>query len=580
MPGSTVALAPDITPGKEPVMEFISPDGVSAHVGYSAINSIDYLSYGEPTYPPYLLGWLNIHENQYRAGREIVEYHDAGIRNVILVAQMQSGKTGTARYIVHHYLHCIPPPAMNPENIYFICGMNDNDLRMQAIREFQTLIPPQNILFSKQLQKINTWAASQPEDFPAMVRADLVIIDESHYAGNEHSHVDRFVKLVKAGGKQPLILSVSATPMAELATSELSCKGRVYLPPGPDYYGIEKIFSDGRIYPAADVSHQPERLMDIIMHNYEEQNELAEFKYNIIRLPSQWYYKDLQEELATLDMDIDYINHHTASSKDADFNNYLRTPPAKMTIIWVYNSLRAGKQLNTQHVGFVHDTASSAPDTIAQSLLGRIMGYGKRDHNVICYTDVPAARLMLGWVQKLFDPAWIPKGSRNIRNGYTDREYTWNNHPPICIALSQEARRVYRTLKKRHGNRYPYKSELIQAVIDSATTERSQLVTIFERYKPGRCGGVMIITEDNSLKTYRDFWAINYRCYINGTVTRGFDADVEEQDGCGCYYYVFVNLNICSSQYGLALIAYKERISGTRPAIHVTVTSKSRYAVP
>ena len=97
--------------------------------------------------------WLNVHPNQYNAGIEIIEYFQVGINRVVLMAEMQSGKTGTTRYVVHVLQRLTPPSGWNdekfkPENIYFICGMNDNDLRTQAINEFSGLIPEKNVLFS------------------------------------------------------------------------------------------------------------------------------------------------------------------------------------------------------------------------------------------------------------------------------------------------------------------------------------------------------------------------------------------------------------------------------------------------
>jgi len=109
-----------------------------------------------------------------------------------------------------------------------------------------------------------------------------------------------------------------------------------------------------------------------------------------------------------------------------------------MTIIWIYNSLRAGKQLNTENIGFVHDTSFSKPDTIAQSLLGRIFGYNKRKDGVRCYTDMNAAKGMLDWVNSMYDASFIPQGSRNIIQGYSDRPVKWHLHPPLLVHLPEK----------------------------------------------------------------------------------------------------------------------------------------------
>ena len=74
-------------------------------------------------------------------------------------------------------------------------------------------------------------------------------------------------------------------------------------------------------------------------------------------------------------------NNYITKRTDEYFNKLIDTEPLQMTIIWIYNSLRAGKQLNTKNVGFIHDSYSTNTDTTAQALLGRVCGYNKKDHN-------------------------------------------------------------------------------------------------------------------------------------------------------------------------------------------------------
>jgi hypothetical protein len=506
-----------------------------------------------------------VHPNQYDAGMDILNHYDVGMRNVILTAEMQSGKTGTVRYIAHNMLHCSNSYAIEPRQMYFICGMNDNDLRSQAIMEFNGIIPRENILFSKQLQR---WNRAPPS--PALAPA-FIIIDESHYAGDRDSQVDKFIRSVMP--HDPMLLSVSATAMAELATSTVLGKGRVYLKPAPGYYSIRDLFTRGFIKQSIDITRHMDSFINLVSEEYEAQRKHAELKYNIVRLPSQWYYKDLEEELLSLDLEADFINHHSGLAEDlVDFNSYLINKPERFTIIWIYNSLRAGKQLRTEHIGFVHDTASSSPDTIAQSLLGRILGYEKEDHNVTCYTDLKSAKLFLQWVDNLYDVLYIPAGSRGIVNGYTDTIYNYMLHKPYLILMSKEMTRYYKTLKQSHGNRYPYKDELFEDLIKVSDTYQNEIADIFDTYEPGRCGGLSIITEYNAESTYRDHWCYNYKCYLNDEPVRGFDTSDP-----GNYYHVYVNLHIKSEQYGQVLVTYKEYINGPRKAEHVKVTVKSRF---
>lgn len=531
-----------------------------------------YFEYTEPQYVPYLKSWLNVHPNQYDAGVEIVDYFLDGTRTVVLLAEMQSGKTGATRYVVHVLKHLSLPHNWNPNrftgsSIYFICGMNDNDLRNQAILEFKGLIPACNILFSKQLQKFNQTPKAETPITPS-----LVIIDESHYASFKSSQVDLFLKTVQH--PEMLTLSVSATAMAEVASSTQLCKGKVYLRPGPDYYGMSDLFSNGRIFQSVDITTDQDKFIDLMVKEYEYQKEHADLKYNIVRLPSQWYFKDLEEELSELDLDLEFINHHSEHSNCQDFNQYTRTVPEKFTIIWIYGSLRAGKQLDTKNIGFVHDTAKSSPDIIAQSLMGRTLGYNKSHNFVRCYTDLQSAKLMFEWVKSAYDSMKIPIGSKGIVSGYSGKPGKWELHVPYLVNMDLEMRSHYRSLKQTHGNRYPYKYELFTDLALSATCDREDIIDILENYQPGECGGLMILTEKNKPKSFMDHWTHNYRAYLDEKFVHCCKIN-----NPGKYFYVYVNLNVNSPHYGMALITYKEHIDvgGDAERAAVKVKSCSRF---
>jgi hypothetical protein len=537
-----------------------------------------YFYYSEPKYVGYMETWLNVHENQYHTGTEIVDYFMEGINNVILMAEMQSGKTGTTRYVVHALQHLTAPQGWDgdrfaPENIYFVCGMNDNDLKNQAVQEFKDFIPPCNILFSKQLQKYNNVDVKPPQNPVA-----LVIVDESHYASFRNSQVDKFLKAIDH--PDLLVLSVSATAMAELATSQELAKGSVYLKPGKGYYSIVELFKRGLIAQSIDITKQQPKFIDLVQEEYEFQRAHSDKKFNIVRLPNQWYYKDLEEDLEELDLDVEFINHHTCSKMCAeDFNQYISSEPEKFTIIWIYGSLRAGKQLNTEHLGFVHDTSSSSPDIIAQSLLGRILGYNKARNYVKCYTDVKSARLMLNWIKCAYDTMRIPMGSKSITGGYSEEPHTWALHPPFAIHMDQDMRSYYRSLKQYHNNRYPFKNDLFVDIAMAATVDREDIIDILDNYQPGHCGGLMILTESNKTKSFKDHWTHNYKAFLDNKPVHCCDIDMKLQ-GPGKYFYVYANLNIESPEYGLVLLTYKEhkQVGGETENRFVQVKGNSRFA--
>ena len=166
-----------------------------------------------------------MYPHQIKAGKEIIKTFDKYTKYCILVAQMQSGKTGTCKYVLQNMQLLYPDITKN--NCYYICGMNDNDLRDQAKREFRGLISKQNILFSKKLYAYNN------AEEKVIISPTILIIDESHYAGMLNSQVDIFINNINIDTSY--IISVSATPMSEIATSIDFSKKIIVLKPGPDY---------------------------------------------------------------------------------------------------------------------------------------------------------------------------------------------------------------------------------------------------------------------------------------------------------------------------------------------------------
>ncbi len=512
----------------------------------------------------YVKKW-NIHKNQIVSGNDIIDNFNHSIYYNILVAQMQSGKTGVAKFVVHDLCK---KDIIKKENIFFICGMNDNDLRNQAIKEFDKLIFPENILFSKQLQRCN-------KKTHIKFKAELIIIDESHYASNLKSQVDLFLKMARPKRDSCYTLSISATPMAEIATKEEMGKALTYLAPDKGYFGIKDIFRNGLIFDSASLSESNfESFLDIIEKEYERQSK-TEWKYGIIRLPCQWYKEFTEAEIVSLDYDIEFIDHHSSNkSKKANFNDYLKKEPDRFTIIWVYNSLRAGKQLNTKLVGFIHDTTNSKCDIIAQSLLGRCFGYNKELNKVNCYTDMKSAKQMLNWVNNWYSETQIPSGCKNIDNGKTNKIKKWQLHVPLLVKFNDELTFHYRELKLKHGNRYPYKSDLLIDVVRNSSDPKVE--DIIDNYIPGKCGGLMILTESNAPNSFKSFWDANYKAYKKKKTVRGFQASEKTSDKL---FYIYFNLNPNSKQYSYLLITYKELIDSVRDAIHVTANHKSMYHV-
>lgn len=502
------------------------------------------------------------YKNQIKCGKQILKtWKECETNYILLIAQMQSGKTGVCRYVIEN-------SDIKKEEIYYICGLNDIELREQIINDLTGVLDKSNILFSKQLNK----------DIKQVPK--LILIDESHYACLEDSQIDLFYKKY-SNSPDIFILSISATPMGEMAAityNDLNVK-TIILEPGANYYGIKNIFENELIWQAANLNGDYDVFIDIIETEWQRQKESG-WKYGIIRLNNKYYFEDLEKELECYD--IKFINHHNEYNK-IEFNSYIKKPPKKMTIIWIYNSLRAGKQLNTENIGFIHDSYNTLTDTTAQSLLGRICGYNKETHEVHCYVDIKAAKRMLNWINYNYDGGFIPVKSKCILNGQSCNELNWKLHVPIFIPLLEEYIEMFYIFKLKYKNRYPYKNKLIAAILNSALEDDNlynKVHKIINNYKFGRFGGLMVLDKNNAPRSFNENWNSLFKAYNERRAVRGFEVDIEQlAPENNKFYYIFCNLNINSNTYGSCLIIYKKWLSESQILYkkNIRVNNKSRF---
>jgi hypothetical protein len=524
-----------------------------------------------------------IYPNQKKAGKEVLSIFSKYSRYVILVAQMQSGKTGTCKYITKKL---IKKWEFAPSNCWYICGMNDNDLLAQTCTEFKKILPRKNILYSKGLQKFNTI-----ENNATLHGNIFIIIDESHYAGYIDSQVDLFVNKMTSNDGNIYLLSVSATPMAEIVSAKELNKRCITLIPDTGYYGISELYKAGLLFQSANICTDFEAFSNDIIAEHERQRATKKWKYCIVRLPNHWYTNDICEDIKALCRGVKFINcHYSEEINDSainthDFNDYIKDPPKKMTIIWIYNSLRAGKQLNTKHVGMVYDTNSSGTDTTAQALLGRILGYNKRDDRVRCYCNMAAALRMLAWITSDFSDTCVPIKSRGIVAKELNHN-NWVQHVPIIVKLQEEYIAIFRALKLKYGNRYKYKNDVKSAILESASmqdfcpdTHKKLCLILSDEYSDGRYGGLMILTEYNADRSFKEHWESNYKKSKKGEIIRGFEVGAEQITAeCNKFCYIFVNLHKYSKSYGKCILCYKEyQEDSTEIGTCVRLLPMSRY---
>lgn len=525
-----------------------------------------------------------IYANQWKAAVQIHQKFIQDSRYVLLTAQPQSGKTGTCQAVAYLIKN---NPSLKLKKIWFICGMNDNNLKRQQIREFTGLIPPHQILFSKDLQSYRS---------PSYFKDSLIILDESHYAQcgvewkSQHSSmVYRFLtnqvgmtldgETHKWIGKNLFFLSVSATPMSELVRfiDDENQKTRVILEPGDGYYGFEEMFKNNKVLPSFNLGDedQQEELVEILREHNRVQRANGKYKYAIIRFSNTGNGEKYRNQFKSLiDWNVNYICFHSKHMVLRDINQIVNLEPDQMTIIEVYHSLRAGIQLNTEHIFLVHDSYRAGTDVTAQGLSGRCCGYGKKKHGVEIYCYQHRLQKYLLWIQKGFNPEYVPDNCYNIKRGYTELpQEKFQARVPMSGKIPDHLIHQLLDFKQRHKNRYPKFMELFGSklgkldFIDNMIWNHTQTV------------GITILNEKNKTEgktnTWIKFWNPAFKASQTnreGAYFRNCKLPEEDND----FKYIYINLKRDHKHFGYLIVTSQFRLSED-PKDYLMTTGKEEF---
>ena len=342
------------------------------------------------------------HANQMAAATQIVHALSTG-SYAVLWALCQSGKTGTFNCVAQQMLL-----DRRVKRVYLLCGSASVALKQQAhadalhYNEASYRAGKFQVVFRTAFEKTHL-----------TVEDSLLIVDESHLDASKGQQLDQFLtrhglSLTGAATPRTKILSVSATPYAELAASTASTKTVVQLTPGPNYFGIKDYLAIGHLQETFDLKEQSKRFAAMLKHS----NFAG--KWNIMRVKDLDTEALIRKACAAAMVDVKEYTQKTTDlaitreeqeaaiaeqmarytkglpaflKNDADHiaavesqllshHVCLEDAPARTTVVFLKDRLRVGKVVPKQHVGFVwEDAETSKTDTVVQGLLGRMCGY-------------------------------------------------------------------------------------------------------------------------------------------------------------------------------------------------------------
>ena len=437
----------------------------------------------DPTHEMYL------HDTQINAARNIIYRLGSNVlrsNHVVLVAKMQSGKTGVCNAVVNVINKAKLNKPMGISKFLFITGMNDCGLKNQTLERVMKQIDgatPQNVSNggrnASRFTKYHILKNSDLLHYDGNLDNTLIFIDESHYGSNERNILTQF--LVKHNidwkdkndliSRNIYIVSVSATPFDEAVSDTVNCKNLVELETTDNYIGVSEYLSQDLIFDASKDDVQVDgQIFDFIMDAHSRMKENKENGIIIIRtrkfdiIENNKYVQrnfDVFEMYAS-GSKIEYMKLERLMGKIKASNELKKGKKCKPLIVLIKGAFRAGITINAEYkdlVYMVYDFSVKA-DTTAQALLGRMCGYRKPNattDNTYFYINKKFAHMYAAWEQDFQACELIPCNNLKMEwmdNGYKGDDVEFGSKPcgNFSIKLSDdEIKDIYLSTKGKRN---------------------------------------------------------------------------------------------------------------------------------
>ena len=335
----------------------------------------------------YKVGNENIHQEQVEAGDSILECLSGGIRNPLLVAQPQQGKTGVAIYVLDRFIKDAKARGIPCTAIYLI-NLSDNELRKQTRLRLRKAHLDDDVLVLHRDDIDSVEIDGSTDNI-------LIVMDECHYAIDKGSPVHKFLSALGIEyGSHPStwsndsisILSISATPFAH-SIREATSAGSFHsipLPLNDKYYSLAQMMEDGRLVqsmPIVSGKRGTTMYLTSIMEKFMDDCELHGNGYFVIRQNGQRGLAIRDFISRTYGTDVRVEGYSTNADDEGDIDELdeaLTIEPEKPTVVLIRGTMRAGKTLKTtKHIRGWYESSTAKSDAKLQSL--RPLGYASDD---------------------------------------------------------------------------------------------------------------------------------------------------------------------------------------------------------
>ena len=290
---------------------------------------------------------------------------------VLLVAQMQSGKTGTYLDVARNLFD-----NGTIESVVIFSGNRERLLYKQTIERVNE--------FAKNNSGIIKviWGGGLNKFVPDKSLKTLYIWDESHYGQSKGMLLESFCSKcginTKDGTneKNVLCLSVSATPFSEVYDAKNSNKRVVFQKAPKEYWSIRKMTKKGLI-------HMYSKLSDTLDEQFTSLSMSDKPMVGLIRIlegknndNKEMVFRKCREHNLSYEI-------YDQSKNDELFMKMIEEPQENKVII-LKGKLSMGKTLDEKrNVMFcIETTKKKNTDSLVQGLIGRFCGYNKLNKEV------------------------------------------------------------------------------------------------------------------------------------------------------------------------------------------------------
>lgn len=328
------------------------------------------------------LGNLEIFPETYRCSHNVYDHFTRGFRSVLLIAQMQQGKTTTVLKIADFFINDCQNKGVSWEVIY-LNNIADNVLKDQTTERVWLAGMSKKI---KILHHADIRNGNLPVDLNVSRR--LILVDECHLALEKDRPFDAFFKKIGIfygkspsvwvkNGTENYVLSFSATPFAHTIKGMLNSDSfaTVVLPMSAEYYSFQHLLQDGRLRQSEQVVRKGD-VTTFFKDRVEEFIFISQNRpgYLVVRAIGDAPDR-LKGFIEKYYPNIDVCLFGSNEGNIEGLDRRLSLNPPNNSVVIIRGSLRAGKTLSsTRFIRMWLEPPTSNPDTMCQAI-GRCLGY-------------------------------------------------------------------------------------------------------------------------------------------------------------------------------------------------------------